>query len=566
MMTPADKEICASIDAMQSFVLDAGAGSGKTTSLISALRYLTDTKISRALQQNSQSIACITFTNVAKNEIIERTAANPLIHVSTIHDFLWRLIKPHQKALKRALVLVNDDLKPESKRKRDKAALEAALPSITVNYSDRGSEFLEGRIFHDDLLEVSSKLFGDNPLLAKIVSAKYPYIFIDEYQDTDPLVIDIILGNVLGSNPGRVVIGLFGDKLQSIYDGGVGEVPTVQLKLLKQVTKEENYRCSLKVIDLLNRLRTDFAQKAAGKNVESAAIYVSAPTAGDNVVDTALDFVRTELGWSVQDGQARGLFLTHKLIAKRAGYDQLLDVYQKKGAFSRDQLLKGEDPSIKFLYSTVEPLIESWQTGHQGKTIAILRASGFTLDTNDVKRLTKAALDELIKLTPTATVGQILSHLQKNNLVLLIDDLNLWCSVASGKIPKPPPTENDHGDFYLALMALPYAEVRAFKRFLDESTPFSTKHGVKGAEFDTVVVVLDDKGARWNQYSFDNYLGGDETNADRKKRTRNLFYVCCSRAKANLAVVDLGKRTAKKDAGVKTLFGTANCYLDGFNK
>ena len=117
--------------------------------------------------------------------------------------------------------------------------------------------------------------------------------------------------------------------------------------------------------------------------------------------------------------------------------------------------------------------------------------------------------------------------------------------------------------FYRSLLALPYAEVSSFCTFLGENTPFSTHHGVKGDEFDTVFVVLDDSGARWSLYSFDKYLNGeDEANgADRFRRTRNLFYVCCSRAKRNLAVVDLGAGTPAKDARINALFGAGNCFL-----
>ena len=48
---------------------------------------------------------------------------------------------------------------------------------------------------------------------------------------------------------------------------------------------------------------------------------------------------------------------------------------------------------------------------------------------------------------------------------------------------------------------------------------------------------------------------------DRVRRTRNLFYVSCSRSKNNLAVIDLGGSDAKKDARVKELFGADNSFL-----
>ena len=64
-----------------------------------ALNYIIDYK-SNELKNNGQKIVCITYTNVAKDEIIERTERNELIHVSTIHDFLWECIKKFQSELK----------------------------------------------------------------------------------------------------------------------------------------------------------------------------------------------------------------------------------------------------------------------------------------------------------------------------------------------------------------------------------------------------------------------------------------------------------------------------------
>ena len=63
--------------------------------------------------------------------------------------------------------------------------------------------------------------------------------------------------------------------------------------------------------------------------------------------------------------------------------------------------------------------------------------------------------------------------------------------------------------------------------------PFSTQHKVKGAEFDNVLVILDN--GKWNQYNFQNLftLSGNESVL---KRTRKIFYVCCTRAKERLYV------------------------------
>ena len=82
------EQIIECITENDSYVLEAGAGAGKTYTLIQTLRYLTD-KFEQQLKDKNQNIVCITYTNVAKNEVIERMQNNSLIAVSTIHEFLW---------------------------------------------------------------------------------------------------------------------------------------------------------------------------------------------------------------------------------------------------------------------------------------------------------------------------------------------------------------------------------------------------------------------------------------------------------------------------------------------
>jgi len=390
-MTDADEEIRRCIDQNKSFVLDAGAGSGKTSSLVLALRYLIDSQTGSILARRSQRVACITFTNVAKDEIIDRTARSELVHVSTIHDFLWSVIKPYQKAIKRALLKHNRNLKTDSTRRRDETELTAALRNVDVTYSDMGAEFIEGRMFHDDLLSVALWIFEENPLMSRILAARYPYIFVDEYQDTSESVIDILVDHVLKANQSNLLIGFFGDKFQHIYHGGehpgVGEIKADHQKLLLHIAKQENYRCSKAVIALLNRIRTDITQFPAADNVDGSAVYIRlARHDGDeDVLERAREFARHQMNWDLSVGTQEELFLTHKLIAKKAGYEELLDIYQKRGGIYRERFLRGEEEIIAFFRASVEPLIVAWRNGQIGKFLSILRANGFKLEENKGK-------------------------------------------------------------------------------------------------------------------------------------------------------------------------------------
>lgn len=83
---------CLNPEIPKSFFLYAGAGSGKTYSLVKGLEAFEKThglKFRRA----GRKIAVITYTNAARDEIIERVKGDPIFHISTIHSFCWLQIK-----------------------------------------------------------------------------------------------------------------------------------------------------------------------------------------------------------------------------------------------------------------------------------------------------------------------------------------------------------------------------------------------------------------------------------------------------------------------------------------
>ena len=76
------------LDRKESFLVEAGAGAGKTYTLVKALQFLIN-RHRHTLPQRHKQIACITFTNVAKDEIEARTDRSPLIPPSGMPDSRW---------------------------------------------------------------------------------------------------------------------------------------------------------------------------------------------------------------------------------------------------------------------------------------------------------------------------------------------------------------------------------------------------------------------------------------------------------------------------------------------
>ncbi|WP_280770061.1 UvrD-helicase domain-containing protein [Salipaludibacillus daqingensis] len=92
------KAIFNSIDKSESFIFNAGAGSGKTYALIESLKYVIR-NYERILKKHNQKVICITYTNVATREVKERLGNTDLVLVSTIHERVWELIRFYQKEL-----------------------------------------------------------------------------------------------------------------------------------------------------------------------------------------------------------------------------------------------------------------------------------------------------------------------------------------------------------------------------------------------------------------------------------------------------------------------------------
>ncbi|WP_445722629.1 UvrD-helicase domain-containing protein [Flavobacterium sp.] len=92
-------------------------------------------------------------------------------------------------------------------------------------------------------------------------------------------------------------------------------------------------------------------------------------------------------------------------------------------------------------------------------------------------------------------------------------------------------TEKEYA--YNRIKKIKFSEFQNVYNYLEGLTPYSTQHKVKGDEFNNVLVILDN--GRWPNYNF-RYLFENNGNPSVFERTQKIFYVCCTRAKENLAV------------------------------
>ena len=316
----------------KNFILEGGAGSGKTFSLISIIE-----KISR--DEPDKSIVCITYTNNAVAEIRERIT-NDKLKVSTIHEFIWSIIGQFQNEIKYCLIdLINDDEQKEFIRPLDYPSesqlTDTYFENIRVDYDERYSmSIIDNRvqISHDHILLVAEKMFSTHPKLCDILIDIADYIFVDEYQDTNPLVVKILL-EYIQNRTKKNIVGFFGDSMQAIYDSGVGDLSSYNLI---KIAKAQNRRNPKKVIDLANKFRDDGLVQTPSNddtapNMDNGSIIpgIVKFIYGNDI--NQLEILRgSQLYRKLEfnaPSKTKELRLTHKLNAEMAGFSKLFELY-----------------------------------------------------------------------------------------------------------------------------------------------------------------------------------------------------------------------------------------------
>ena len=600
------QQIMDHVHAQQHFLLSGGAGSGKTYTLVEILREI--------IQENpAKRVACITYTNAAVKEI-ERRVANVNLRVSTIHDFLWDNISHFQPALKDALIkLINDGVITRS--------VNIELPMANDFYESvedfKGIQYKEycrvseGIISHDEILVLAEYMYRAYPKLGEILKSTYPFVLVDEYQDTSPLVVKILLEDIKSNQGHKFVVGFFGDAMQSIYDSGIGNIDAYKVPNgnVYEVKKEQNRRNPRQVIDLANKIRIDgLTQRPSDdKNapnmkdgiVKDGVVKFIYSSHEGVTVEQVRSLLEAKYGWNFQDAQrTKELNLTHNLIATKAGFSELMEIHNSDGVLGfrnrvRDYINShpmdtegktfGEvvDELKKKCSVTPTPTQQAFINNH---TEEYQFARNLQYDTfikehidkdqlvddkkqaEDEESKTGSKRSELIKhlmdielciqLYKSNDISEFIAKTEfkintvkdKKALAAIMQNLSEPGEQTIGKILKYADEKGivkksdgliryEECNKYVVnrIRKVKYNELHNLYEYLEGEMPFSSYHKTKGSEFDDVFVILDN--GRWNNYNFERlFTGGDVKHEQQVNRTKKIFYVCCTRAKEQLAV------------------------------
>ena len=580
IQTDADQKVATCLSEQRSFAVTAGAGSGKTWSLIDALEIIR-TNYGSELRKNGQRVACITYTKRAVQVITTRLGYDDLFVVSTLHSFLWGEIKTFTRDIRKALresripqliaKAAEKDNGGQSKQARKARTKIAKLTEelgilnevVSFRYDDAVySQYSEGRLCHDDVIEIAGYLLKGKAIFRKVFGFRYPFILVDEAQDTFPVIVEAF--NAVAEGQGLPVIGYFGDPWQQIYEQRAGDFQPPEGG--EVITKTENFRCSESVIAFLNAFRKDVEQFPAGDNkgrqgsVQITLVKAEDPEAprkrySEAQIDRALQRMDQAIeawGWSGRDDVIR-LFLARQMIARRLGFARLNSLFTGPyaSATAQEDYESGEHFLLEPIVDAAWPLIRAHLAGDKRLVIDLLRAIGPAFDVRgknqdrslaEMVELSGQVVAELNEIWAGGTLRDVYGYCRDQELIRLperiIDHLS---RDPRGEEYDDEAHGSEKGDWLCdAFFSMGTAELEKYSDFIQENTAYSTQHGVKGEQYSDVLVMFDDREAAWNNYSFSKLLtpktSGVPTEGQ-SLRSKRLAYVCFSRAVENLRIL-----------------------------
>lgn len=572
-------EKCILATPRKSFFLFAGAGSGKTYSLVLLLKKIRD-KIGQDLMLRGKNVAVITYTNAATDEIINRLDYSPVFHISTIHSFVWDVIKYYQNDIKQLYCqYLRDDIriigeKLDSARNKTtktyrtnfekmnylKDRLERAETIEKFVYNPNGSNPEYNALNHADVIKISAQMIMNSLMLQRIIAQRYPIFLIDESQDTKKELVDAFFS--IQKNFGETfTLGLLGDQKQRIYtDGKKDMVSIIPIEWEKPV-KKMNYRSAKRIVKLANAIGKDIDFHAEQVSREDAIegfarLFIVQQGNGinkDEVEQTVMKKMcelTKDAKWVEANTNVKILTLEHMMAARRLGFEQFFGPLSKVTKYQMT-FLQGTVSELEFFTKEILPIADSIK--EDGRiALEILKSNSPLLSKKNIEKSYELYLrcreetDTVAKkVNDDHSIREVVKAVRDSQLLTIPEVIRQACELTPDEI-------NDEMEedlqAWVKVMDLSISMVRKYDDYVNQHTRFDTHQGVKGLEFERVMVIIDDSEAKGFMFSYDKLFGvkeltetdikhieaGEESSID---RTLRLFYVTCTRAKESLAII-----------------------------
>lgn len=252
------------------------------------------------------------------------------------------------------------------------------------------------------------------------------------------------------------------------------------------------------------------------------------------------------------------------MAAKRMGFSTFFEPLYKIDKL-KTGLLDGSSEAINFYTKIILPIYNANKNGNKfeiascvKKYSPLISKQVLSIDSNKLETLhsTNEKVKELLHLwddNKEPTLADILNNISSSSLFKIPNVLKIVLAQQKGENIETEEEENvaDDNDILSAwetALSARFSEIIKYNEYINGESKFSTHQGVKGLEFERVMVIIDDEESRGFLFSYDKLFElislseNDEKNIQEGKdtgidRTKRLFYVACSRAKESLAIV-----------------------------
>lgn len=596
---------CLNLDDPKSFFLFAGAGSGKTRSLVKALENI-NTSISEKMRLHGRQVGVITYTNNACAEIKRRLNNDTLVYVSTIHSFTWDLIRAFNadisKWLKERLTADIVELQSKSSRQGTKAEADRVhkieskqerlreldgIKKFTYNPNSNNTD--RESLSHTEVLQIGAYFLTAKPLIQRILIKKFPILLIDESQDTNKGLMEAFL-LVQQRHKNEFALGLLGDTMQRIYGDGKADLGIGLPADWARPAKKMNHRSPTRIIELINKIRSDVdSQKQQERHDKQGGIVRLFAIQSSKDKQAAEALVMQQMAAITGDGDwdkresVVSLILEHHMAANRMGFGEMFSALYPSDEF-RLGLLDGTLPEIRIFSEVILPILEAHKNGDKFaltnvvKKMSRLFQKRYMLEnktrSKNILEIAKTNIEKLCTAydaNPDINFGELLKMVYEGGVFKIPNGYKpilmrtpIEQAVVNAFEDEVDNTEEpsvDKIDCLDNFLNTKFSQIQNYAAYINGQSPFFTHQGVKGLEFPRVMAIIDDSEMRGFLFSYDKLFGiksktatdinnereGKETGID---RTRRLFYVICSRAEKSLAVVAYTDNPAGLKAGL----------------
>jgi DNA helicase-2/ATP-dependent DNA helicase PcrA len=571
--------------------LIACPGSGKTRTLT----YKIALELSK-LQSEKEYIIAITFTNRAADEIKERIEVLGVnvsnLWIGTIHAFcLEWILRPYSlysKNLKNGFRILNSH---ESEQLITSICRQYRGSNVTYwdcGFAAKSSGYIltsldtgkhptiikvlqeyfkilleNNQVDFEQILDYSYKLIAKKPSISKVLSKLFPYILVDEFQDTKEIQYHII-SSIIKAGSGRLKTFIVGDPNQSIYESLGGfpmerkELEALMNQNLNALSLSNNYRSSSKIIgyfDFFKTIDNQIIPSGTNKQYQSLVTFRA-----DVLLSELLEEVVRLILLNIQQKKISPneicivapqwihlANLTRSLMIRLPDYS-----FDGPGMapFSRD-IENFWYKVTRVILTEPSPAIYIRRLRWSKEILQELGAAGNDISSQTPKSFLK--LCNSINLT------------ESNGLEYLKQCFSILCNALVINIETIPTLKEHYESFFASSKARIDRLVRDGGEFISTTASFkkvfkqregitiSSIHGVKGEEYDTVIgfALLEDLVPHFNDQN-------GQANA------KKLLYVLSSRAKKNLHLLSEKQRNVNQynpDGLTPTIQLLAHKYL-----